>query len=361
MGAAKQVVFVQGGKTHETAYPWMFFHFDPAKETNPGPVTLVFFNYPAGKIQTWKSWTPKRARVAPANPDTEEDLTPTVAIRQEDESLGEEKPSVLALYDWVKKQDAESIISLQVFSHGWMGGPILWNSYEYYGPDGAPIGNDYKLPRDPNDTEFRLRDFFGNNPLAGPEGAKFARAFASDAFIKLWGCVAPDGLRPPVQNYNFAARTDREKAANQAHLKNYTDSLASCFALVMAQNLKLPIWASPLGWGSDPSSTVPTSYRAGVAQNLNLSYRGTFPPDLTKDQWWRVSWFFRNQDRGAKFYQDVLKARTDAVDYIEYTARWFRDAQKLALGSTDTSPVTTPAVLQQQLNDRVTELNWIFR
>lgn len=355
--ATKQVVFVQGGKTHEQSYPWMFFHFDPLKETNLGPVRLVFFDYPAGKMKTWNSWTPKRDRSAPPKADAEEDLIPTTFIRIDGETFGEERPSIIALYSWVKEQDPSSIISLQVFSHGWMGGPILWNSEEYFAPDGTWIRDDDTLPRDPNDTEFRVRDFFGSNPLAGSEGAKFSRAFAPDAFIKLWGCVAPDGLRPPVQNYKFSPRNEREKTANQAHLKNYTDSLSGCFALIMAVRLNLPVWASPLGWGSEPSNTVPTSYRAGVPNNLTVRYRGIFPPDLTKDQWWRVSWFFRNQDHGARFYRDVLKARIDATDYVEYTAGWFRDAQKLAQQTDDTSLLMSPRGLLEQLSDRIAALS----
>lgn len=119
------------------------------------------------------------------------------------DDAGPDRASVLALYDWVKAQPKASIRSLQVFSHGWQGGPILWNSSEF-DPAGNHLDPLDKLARDPHDTDFRIRDFFGTNPLAGAEGGKFADAFTSDALIKLWGCVAPPGPRAALRQYTRA-------------------------------------------------------------------------------------------------------------------------------------------------------------
>jgi hypothetical protein len=361
VAATKKVVFVQGGKLDEQAFPWMFFHFDPDTDVDPGPVELVFFDFPDGKRKTWKSWTMKRGTAAPPNPDSEDVLSPMVQIHQADGKLGPTRPSVLAFYDWVKAQPAGSILSLQIFSHGWMGGPILWNSWEL-GPNGEDIRNDWTLPRDPNDTEFRMRDFFAGNPLGGAEGRKFGAAFAPGAFIKLWGCVAPEGLRASVQRYKLAPKNDAEKAANQALLLTYLDQLENCFALLMARTLGLSVWASPLGWGSDPHAQVPISYVAGKPKTIDTTYRGTFPPDFgprKRDRWWRVSYFFRHQDRGVEYYTQVLKARVDKTDYVEFKASWFDDARRLATASLAPRPadaVASPRALQQRLVNRMARL-----
>jgi hypothetical protein len=351
--ATKTVVFVQGGKKNEEAYPWMFFHLDPFTEPKPEPVDLVFFDYPAGTMKVWKNHTLKRGKKPTAAPDSETELTPKVKIRLADGTTDDANPdraSVLALYDWVKTQPKGSIRSLQVFSHGWMGGPIIWNSSEF-DPDGNHMEALDEQDRDPNDTDFRMRDFVGSNPLAGAEGRKFADAFASDALIKLWGCVAPEGIRGQMQRFVRAPKGTRGDATRQAHLQDYLDSISRSFPMEMAVRLGLAVWASPIGFGSEPGAKVPTN-----RGEISVKYRGAFPPDLKKDRWWRVSWFFRNQDGGARFYQDVLKARVDAVDFVEHKKSWFEDARRTAVLSALPSAVSTPLELFHQISERVESL-----
>ena len=355
-----QVILVQGGRKREEVYPWMFFHFDPTTDPDPGPVDLVYFDYPAGKLKTWTNWDKKRGKAPQAAPDTEEDLAPKVKLRLADGNLdqGEEKASVLALYDYVKKQPKESVRSLQVFSHGWRGGPIIWNTFEF-ATDGSRIDEDVQADRDPNDTDFRIRDFHGKNPLAGAEGAKFAQAFTSDALIKLWGCAATKGVRGHIRGYFRAPKGEAGDAARQTALKNYLEIIGGgTFAMQMAMALPLRVWAAPLGYGSDPGSVVPTDYSktGAVIDSFTVKYKGDWPPDLKKDQWWRVSWFFRHQDRGHEFYRDVLKARLDATDFVEHKQSWYDDAEKRATASLEPNPVPTPIDLQQRLQDRIDAL-----
>ena len=351
---ADTVVFVQGGKKNEEKFPWMFFHLDPFKDPTPEPVDLVFFDYPAGKLKIWHDHVLKRGKAPDAAPDEESDLAPKVKIRLADgtvDDAGPERPSVLAFYNWVKdKALYESIRSLQIFSHGWQGGPIIWNSSEF-DPDGNKLRVFDGKDRDPHDTDFRIRDFDGNNPLAGAEGAKFSLKFAPDALIKLWGCVAPDGVRGAMQRYMKAPKGKAGDATRKAHLEDYLDSIDSTFQMEMARRLDLPVWASPAGYGSDPHTTIPTN-----AGDLKVKYQGTFPPDLKKDQWWRVSWFFRNQDQGVKFYTDVLKARVDPVDYVEHKKSWFEEAKRNAsLIGVDRGLIDAPHQLQEELNERIRE------
>ena len=349
----KTVVFVQGGKKNEDKYPWMFFHLDPRTEPAPEPVDLVFFDYPAGTLKIWKNHTLKRGK-APVNPpDSETELTPKVKKRLPDGTTDDANPdraSVVALYDFVKAQPGGTIRSLQVFSHGWQGGPIIWNSAEF-----DPAGNLMDAldgqPRDPNDTDFRIRDFVDPNPLGGAEGAKFAAAFTSDALIKLWGCTAPHGVRSQMLRFIRAPRGARGDATRKAHLQDYLDAIRNSFAMEMASRLNLAVWSAPLGYGSEPGGDVPTN-----RGKLKVVYRGVFPPDLKKHRWWRVSWFFRNQDKGVKFYEDVLKAKTDKLDFIEYKKSWFEDAERAATASLEPGPVDSPRALQRRLTDRIDAL-----
>jgi hypothetical protein len=349
---AKTVVFVQGGRKNEEKYPWMFFHLDPLTEPTPEPVDLVFFDYPAGTLKIWKAHTLKRGK-APVESPVETQLTPKVKIRLADgttDDTGPDRASVLSLYEWVKSQSKGSIRSLQVFSHGWQGGPIIWGSYEF-DPAGTRLEPLDGLDRDPNDTDFRIRDFAGSNPLAGAGGKKFAEAFAPDAMIKLWGCVAPLGIRGQMQRYIRAPKGSRGDATRKAHLQDYLGAIERSYPMEMAVKLNLRVWAAPIGYGSDPGSRVP----AGRG-HLNVKYRGKFPPNLKKDRWWRVSWFFRNQDRGVRFYRDVLKAKIDAVDFVAHEKSWFEAAKRDAFASVEPGPVESPLDLQRRLTDRIDAL-----
>jgi hypothetical protein len=360
--ANKQVIFVQGGRRNEAVYPWMFFHFDPHRDADPGPVDLVYFDYPDGKLKIWRNWNKKRGKPPQAEPDTEEELVPKVKIRLNTGELdpGPERASVLALYDYVKKQPKESVRSLQVFSHGWFTGPILWNSSER-GPNGEGIADDVSKPRDPNDVDFRARDFHGSNPLAAGEGVKFAQVFTSDALIKLWGCLPFPvirgfiGPRAHIQNYFSAPKGGKGDAAREAHLKSYLQLVGGTFPMQMALILNLPVWASPFGYGSNGGTVVPTAYApdGSVSKSFTTKYKGTFPPNLKADHWWRVSWFFANQDRGDELYRDVLKARIDAVHFVEHRKSWYEEAEKRLGASAEPNPVPTPTDLQQQLQDRI--------
>lgn len=344
--AGGTVVFVQGGKKNEAAYPWMFFHLHPDKDPATGAVKLVFFDYPQATIKTWNSHVLVRGKPPTAAPDTTV-VMPLVDMRLADGTLGGQRPSVLSLYEFIKSEPAASIQSLQVFSHGWMGGPIIWNSAEFdsAGDRMDPLD---QQDRDPHDTDFRIRDFFGTNPLAGAEGTKFAAAFAPDPLIKLWGCVAPDGIRPMLRHYVGTPKGPRGDAARKAHLLDYVTAIGNSFPMVMAEQLGLPVWAAPLGYGSEPGSKVPTN-----RGNVPVKYLGKFPPDLRKDRWWRASWFFRNQDGGARFYENVLKARIDAVDFIEHRKSWFDAALVTATASAEPGLIDSPMDLQRRLTDRI--------
>lgn len=94
-----------------------------------------------------------------------------------------------------------TLMELSIFSHGWMGGPILVNSADdrlreitIPIPGGAPIvmavpvaGNN----RDPDDKDGRARLDFQPPTMDATDLAGFRAAFHADGFSWLWGCSFP--------------------------------------------------------------------------------------------------------------------------------------------------------------------------
>lgn len=337
-------------------YAWMYTHFLPDREQLPGKVDLVFFDYPGGVIKEWKAWTFARGKKEPPSPTTTTPIPNLVRPRKENGKLKKkEVGSVVELYTWVKSQKKGSIKALHVYSHSSEQGPAVWDTYQFTSA-GKKMPSDLDLDRDPHDTDFRVRDFFGNNPLAGSAGRAFADAFAPDASIKLWGCNAMEGQRSVVRDYLDQPTGADGDPKREALLKVHVDALIRSFPVALAEQLNLKVWASPLGWGSDYSEHIPITGR----RHLKVSYQKTFPPDLKKDQWWRVSWFFKNYDHADDFYTKVLNASIDAVHYVLYERAWIGPMRK-KLAKADapamkTAPVESPYSLQQRLTDRIAAL-----
>lgn len=305
--ATEHVVFVRGGKTHESL-PWMFFHFHPTQGVLPSAVKLSFFDYPNKKLQVWNNWRPKRSRAAPTSPNHEEELRHQVHVRQSDMTLdtSEKLPSVLALYEYIKKQPKGSIASLQVFSHGDYDGPILWN-HSFENSD----KNDLSKPRDAHDTEFRRRDFFGGNPLAGGEGRKFAEAFSpGNALVKIWGCTEDVKYRLLLRKMLRQRNDTAGKIRQIDMLDDYLDILDVIYALNLSRLLKVPVWSAPVGWGSNPWG--------------ELKYRGRFPPNIKTERWWVIPAFV---SKYRQIYRSRLGAPLDATRFVGYSNGWMSTAR----------------------------------
>lgn len=303
----KLVVFLRGGRTQEINM-WRFYHFDPRREVNIGVIKLVYFDYPAGKIKTWNKWVPERGKAPKKPPDKVDDIEPKVNIRFDDGSIDtdESLPSVLGFYDFLKKQPNQTILSIQIFSHGDYDGPIIWNhSFENVDKD------DFSLDRDPHDSEFRRRDFFGKNPLAGGEGAKVGRALATNAFIKIWGCTEDSKYRVMLRKYINTKQDDEGKIKRKQILENYVDVVEKSFALLLAQTLRTTVWSAPVGWGSNPYAR----------RNENFKYTGKFPPNLQNELWWRIPALTREY---RQFFTGTLRAPLDSTLYLGYKNSWFQ-------------------------------------
>lgn len=91
--------------------------------------------------------------------------------------------SITDVYEHVRqlgRTEPGSVAELSFLSHGWVGGPILVNSF-----DGAGAGVD---ARDPNDKDARTDKDFIDPTMDAAALAEFRAAFAADAFVWVWGC-----------------------------------------------------------------------------------------------------------------------------------------------------------------------------
>jgi hypothetical protein len=383
--ANKIIVFIHGSDPDQADTPWMFYHLHPSTYTTPvlsegKTFDLVYFDFEKGRRQTWKGWSATRSRKRPtAAPDEDVELTPKAKIRDQagDPYPGSDPdfPSVLAFYDWAKGQAAGSIASIQIFSHAVVHQPVLFaSSYEYGAePDKAA---DLTAPRDPHDTEFRLRDFEGSNPLAtadpwdpaGGELGKFRNALDADVFIKVWGCGEQtyshnDGapIRKLVTDYLKVKSGKTGDTQRATLLTSYLDHVKEFFPFRLAQRLQVPVWAGPVGWGSDPYDIDGTFNKATYAKD-KYTWKGKFPPNLDrKELWWRVSAHFRgNKALAEKFFKKALKAKLDALGYVEYKVSWVNAATDAAdsilnppSGASGGSIFDAPAELMRLLNERI--------
>lgn len=336
----QQLVFVLGEDKGITEHPWSFFHLDPYDDVTVGEFKLVFFDYPAGELKTWNRWLPKRGDDPGSPPDRIEPIAPQIQIQFSDGTLDTEpRGSVLALYDYIKAQPTESVRSLQVFGHGDYDGPILFRaSFEHV--NDTTLKEDLSAPRDPNDSEFRRRDFRGPNPLAAG-GLSFRESFSADAFVKIWGCQEERQHRKAVSTYLQNAKREDREAESRALLNLYLDTISETFPMGLARVLGVPVWAAPLGWGSN--------------QWGGLDYKGNFPPDLDSERWWRIPSFRQGRSFGKhrRFYEKVLGAPVDATGFVGYDSRWFETAR--AKVATEQAPglIPSPRDLQDQLAARV--------
>jgi len=160
-------------------------------QKGPHPENMVFtlFDVAGGTLQQSKV-DPKTKRRDWTKLKT---FTPVTTANYSSFKVGQEnhfdtKPagviSVTDVYSFVQDigngADKGTVEELNFFSHGWMGGPILVNSFE----DDAIA----KTPkRDPNDKDARTKDFNDVNMNADAR-LKFNAAFSGTGFVWTWGC-----------------------------------------------------------------------------------------------------------------------------------------------------------------------------
>lgn len=115
-----------------------------------------------------------------------------------------DKASILDVYAKIREiglNDPGTLVEVSFLCHGWMGGPILVNSYDDRRAI-VPVPSTGSVPpsllltitgtnRDPDDHDPRGHFDFVAPTMDAVALATFRRAFSSDAVIWLWGCAFP--------------------------------------------------------------------------------------------------------------------------------------------------------------------------
>jgi Lysine-specific metallo-endopeptidase len=284
----KEVIYVRG-KWNDNKLdldPWKWAH--PRKPRSNTALSL--FDYDLGKHKRWDNW--------------DGTLPPTPAPNNESAIT-----SVLDLYAFIKALPSGSVEELHFFTHGWRGGPTLFNTFDRETDPNK---------RDSNDQDPRIKDFKDPSVLGGVEGQKFKTAFSPSALVKLWGCTYEQSYRDLIRGF-FKQETTNTKKQKEKIIKDYQDGISWTYQFVLHQAIDIPVYAAPLGYGADPS--LPFGIDGDRAMNLvdkkQVKYRGMWPPKKG-NQWWRISAFF-GSDKGRYFYKKVLGANLDILDYVAYT------------------------------------------
>jgi hypothetical protein len=109
--------------------------------------------------------------------------------------------SILDVYKAVQKVGANApntLVELSFFSHAWMGGPILVNSYDdgimqvtISGQRGPALIALPPTARDPDDMDPRASKDFIAPTMDAAALASFQKAFHKDGYVWIWGCAFP--------------------------------------------------------------------------------------------------------------------------------------------------------------------------
>jgi hypothetical protein len=106
-------------------------------------------------------------------------------------------PHLYSVIQKIGKDNPSTLVEFSIFSHGWMGGPILVNSYDdgvftISVPPAPPVS--FALPsasRDPDDCDPRAPKDFSPPTMDAAALTDFQNAFHTDGFIWIWGCGFP--------------------------------------------------------------------------------------------------------------------------------------------------------------------------
>ncbi len=320
----KEFIFVRG-KGVDEEYPWMFYQTHWREDKVKRNIKLTYFDYDfeirgkafevKPKIKTWNSINlgGKRITKEPTKGNSYSEKLMQHDINNPDyrgtksKNIPTSLPSCLLLYDYIKKRPDNSISSLQLFTHGVYNGPILYSEvYEYHNDLNKKY--DRYQDRDKRDTEFRLRDFYENNPLslASDERHKIRRKFTHDSFIKLYGCDYFDGQSGSI--LRKALRGELEKG-----FEEYVRTVFYSYPFLLSLLTSKVVWAPPVGYG--------TNFSSRDSSGKKKTYAGVYPPKKGQ-HWWDVPVFVDPKNKTLStlkdWYVNKFKFQIDSVGFVGY-------------------------------------------
>ncbi len=106
--------------------------------------------------------------------------------------------------------DKGTLAELSFFSHGWMGGPILVNSFDDRNASSGDAGILSGLTlRNPDDKDPRAELDFADPNMDDNDIKNFQDAFDKDGIVWAWGCAQPQ----PVNNLLYKIETNSNYSA----------------------------------------------------------------------------------------------------------------------------------------------------
>ncbi len=136
--------------------------------------------------------------------------------------------SVADVYQYIMQIGQErsgTIAELSFFGHGWIGGPLLVNSYER---DEFKRGANKRL-RDPWDKDGRTKDTNIHN-MDNQQFAYFISAFQPNAHIWLWGCASSRMYKSVIQAVRSAAAFRAKRYGTHVDTDRFSLSFSQNFA-----------------------------------------------------------------------------------------------------------------------------------
>jgi hypothetical protein len=196
----------------------------------------------------------------------------------------EDSLSIVHIYAYITDLGAVAPGSLHrfdVFSHAWMGGPILINTVE----DPEFKGNGARsAERDPGDKDGRTKDFNSLN-MPGISASNFRRAFASGASARIWGCFATKDYRHLIQaaahatdpNSLMTVKLEDNRVLNTTgrRIEKYFRNrvLSDTYMAELAKVAQIQVFGAPPGLGSNVSRVGRRFYLYVDQKVFALEYR----------------------------------------------------------------------------------------
>lgn len=164
----------------------------------------------------------------------------------------------------VGKQRPGTLKEYSILSHGWFGGPILYNTEE---SADFKTGGAKEKERDPKDKDARFHKDY--NSVNMPNRSDFVAAFAKDCLVKIWGCFATSAFMNMLNaarnatndTQKLGIKEELRKSRNVAGLvfddtrpgtiRNFKESILRFNAMsILAQTIGRPVFGGAPGMGA---------------------------------------------------------------------------------------------------------------